>query len=250
MYFFLIYLNTNELPYLMAKITREKFKTYGNVFDEFTLRNLFKLNSQGYFEDFLTPVALGKESNVFSAIRKDGKKVIVKIYRLENCDFNKMYDYIKADNRYTNISRSRRNIIFAWTQREFRNLHKARELGVNVPVPLHFYHNILIEEFIGNENPAPKLKDYFPEDIDNFFKLLMNEMKKLHKGGLVHGDLSSFNILNHKEKPCLIDFSQSTEKKSPNYDELLKRDIKNIAAFFNKHKYKVTEEEIFDLINK
>ncbi|MFT4304627.1 MAG: serine protein kinase RIO, partial [Candidatus Woesearchaeota archaeon] len=80
----------------MAKITREKFKTYGNVFDEFTLRNLFKLNSQGYFEDFLTPIALGKESNVFSAIRKDGKKVIVKIYRLENCDFNKMYDYIKA----------------------------------------------------------------------------------------------------------------------------------------------------------
>ena len=234
----------------MAKITREKFKTYGNVFDEFTLRNLFKLSSQGYFEDILSPIALGKESNVFSAIRKDGKKVIVKIYRLENCDFNNMYYYIKADNRYTNISKSRRNVIFAWTQREFRNLHKARDLGVNVPTPLHFMHNILIEEFIGDNNAAPKLKDAIPSDIKDFFDKLINEMRKLHKGGLVHGDLSSFNILNFKEKPCLIDFSQATETKSQNYEELLKRDIKNIHSFFKKYKLVVNEDEIYEMIVK
>jgi RIO kinase 1 len=234
----------------MSKITREKFKTYGNVFDEFTLRNLFKLSSQGYFEDILTPIALGKESNVFSAIRKDGKKVIVKIYRLENCDFNKMYQYIKSDNRYSNISRSRRNVIFAWTQREFRNLHKARDLGVNVPIPLHFMHNILIEEFIGDDNPAPRLKDLYPKNINDFFKKLMIEMKKMHKGGLVHGDLSSFNILNWRDKPIIIDFSQSTEKNSSNYEELLKRDIVNVCSFFKKVKFNVTEDEIYDILNK
>jgi RIO kinase 1 len=234
----------------MSKITREKFKTYGNVFDEFTLRNLFKLSSQGYFEDLLSPIALGKESNVFSAIRKDGKKVIVKIYRLENCDFNKMYQYIKADNRYSNISRSRRNVVFAWTQREFRNLHKARDLGVNVPVPLHFMYNILIEEFIGDNDAAPRLKDSIPKNPKDFFKRLMNEMKKMHKGDFVHGDLSSFNILNWREKPVIIDFSQATEKKSSNFDELFKRDVSNIYSFFKKIKYNVTEEEIYNILTK
>jgi RIO kinase 1 len=234
----------------MAKITREKFKTYGNVFDEFTLRNLFKLQSQGYFEDLLSPIALGKESNVFSARRKDGKKVIIKIYRLENCDFNKMYEYIKADNRYPNISRSRRNVIFAWTQREFRNIHKARDLGVNVPMPLHFMHNILIEEFIGDDEPAKRLKDAVPLNPKDFFKKVISEMKKLHKGGLVHGDLSSFNILNWREIPYIIDFSQSTEIKSSNYEELLLRDVKNIHGFFKKIKFETTEEEIYSLITK
>ena len=185
----------------MGKKSPEKFKTYGNVFDAFTLRNLSKLQSQGYFEDLISPIALGKEANVFSAIRKDGKKVIVKIYRLENCDFNKMYEYIRADDRYQNISSSKRNIIFAWTQREYRNIHKAREAGLNVPTPLHFFHNILIEEFIGDEEPAPKLKDSNIEDIEKMFNNVLLNMKKLYKAGLVHGDLSAFNILNWKQKP-------------------------------------------------
>ena len=77
----------------MAKITKEKFKTYGNVFDQFTMRNIFKLASQGHFEDIMSPISIGKEANIFSAIKKDKTKVILKIYRLENCDFNIMYSY-------------------------------------------------------------------------------------------------------------------------------------------------------------
>ena len=81
----------------MGKITREKFKTYGNVFDEFTNRNLFKLATQGHFEELESTVSIGKEANIFTARTKDGELKIVKIYRLENCDFNKMYDYIKYE---------------------------------------------------------------------------------------------------------------------------------------------------------
>lgn len=218
----------------------EKFKTYEGVFDNFTNRNLFRLASQGYFEELQSPIALGKEANVFSAVRKDGKKVIVKIYRLETCDFNRMYDYIRSDERYQNIRRKKRSVVFAWTQREFRNLHKARDAGVTVPTPYHFSNNILIEEFIGDKQPAPPLKDcgrmYFDEIVEN--------MKKLYKGGLVHGDLSQFNVLV-KDKPYLIDFSQATSVKSFNSRELLERDVRNIAKYFSKG-----EDEIWKMLGK
>jgi serine/threonine-protein kinase RIO1 len=76
----------------MAKISKEKWKVWGNVFDEFTFRTLFKLASQGHFEELKSPVSIGKESNIFSA-KKSKENIIIKIYRLETCDFNKMYDY-------------------------------------------------------------------------------------------------------------------------------------------------------------
>ncbi|PIN69194.1 serine protein kinase RIO, partial [Candidatus Woesearchaeota archaeon CG11_big_fil_rev_8_21_14_0_20_43_8] len=78
----------------MAK-AKEKFKTYGDVFDNFTNRVLFKLMSQEHFEeDTLSPISIGKEANVFSAKTKDGEFVVVKIYRLETCDFTRMFEYI------------------------------------------------------------------------------------------------------------------------------------------------------------
>ena len=98
----------------MGKITREKFKTYGNVFDNFTLRNLFSLETKGYFDTLKSPVSTGKEANIFSAVTKDGNLVIIKIYRLENCEFKKMYDYIKQDSRYPSIKPNVRQVIFAW----------------------------------------------------------------------------------------------------------------------------------------
>lgn len=236
----------------MAKITREKFKTFGDVFDNFTRNNLFKLQNQGYFEiDTMSPVNIGKESNVFSAKSKEGKKVIIKIYRLETCDFNRMYDYIKFDTRYAKMSRKRRDIIFSWTQREFRNLMVAREANCSVPLAIARMHNILILEFIGRDSPAPKLKDYAPEDekeLRDFLEEVIDNMRKLHKKGLVHGDLSAFNILNFENKPVLIDFSQSTTIKSQNAEELLQRDCRNIANFFVKRNLDVSAEEIIKRI--
>lgn len=216
----------------MAKRMQEKFKTYGNVFDEFTVRNLFKLSSQGFIEGLDSPLQIGKEANVFTAKNLDDELRIIKIYRLETVDFKGMYDYIRKDPRYINIRRSRRHIIFAWTQREFRNLLKAREGGVKVPTPYTFKDNIIVMEMIGP--PAPQLKDATPKNPERFLSLIIEEMRKLWKAELVHGDLSQFNILNWKETPFLIDFSQSTTIKSPASTELLKRDVKNIRGFFNK----------------
>ncbi|MBI2668612.1 serine protein kinase RIO [Candidatus Woesearchaeota archaeon] len=222
---------------MTTRTSQERFKTAEGVFDEFTHRNLFELQSRNIFDELLSPIKVGKESNVFLA-SKGNKKVIVKIYRVQNCDFKRMYEYIGKDPRYEYLLQRRREIVFAWCQREYKNLRKAQEAGINVPHPLGWKSHILIETLIGDDVPAAQLKDALPKNPKEFFDLIVDQMKKLYQAGLIHGDLSAFNILNWNEKPYLIDFSQATVVKTPNSDELLERDIKNILHFFAKLKIK------------
>ncbi|MBN1544368.1 serine protein kinase RIO [Candidatus Woesearchaeota archaeon] len=228
----------------MAKITREKFKTWGNVFDQFTIRQLFEMSSKGHFLELKSPVSIGKEANIFTADTEEGKRIIVKIYRLETCDFNRMYDYIKYDARYLNLNAKKREIIFTWAQREYRNLMKAREAGVRVPLPIQCKNHILLMEQIGDNEPAPKLKDAHPEEPERFMNTVIDYMKRMWKTGLVHGDLSEFNILNLDEKPVFIDMSQGTVTKSINAVELLERDIKNMCRFSKKIGLKLDEADV------
>ena len=222
---------------------REKFKTMHDVFDEFTNRTIFKLITEGHFKGLESPINIGKESNVFSALTEDGNRVIVKIYRLETCDFNIMYNYIKDDPRYTNLKRKKRKIIFAWVQREYRNLMKAREAQVSVPTPLIFSNNVLVLERIGkNSIIAPMLKDSIPKNKKQFFDKIIGNIKKLYDAELVHADLSAFNILNCDEIPVFIDMSQATLLRHPRAEEYLERDVKNICNFFNKIGLKVDIE--------
>ena len=218
----------------MAKITREKFKTYEGVFDEFTNRTLFKLISQGHFEGIIGPISIGKEANVFSAQTSEGK-VAIKIYRLENCDFNRMYEYIRYDPEFMSIKKQRRKVVFAWAQREFHNLIKARKMGIRVPKPINVLNNVLVMEFIGEDTSALKLKDHIPDDLSNFYKKTIKYMKIIHKHNLVHSDLSAYNILNLNNEPVFIDLSQLMPLNIPGAKEHEDRDIKNIANFFKKY---------------
>lgn len=214
---------------------KEDFKTWGDVFDQFTQRTVYKLITQGHFEGLESPISIGKESNVFSALKKDGTRVIVKIYRLETADFNRMRDYIKDDPRYISLKAGKRNTIFAWVQREYRNLLKAREANLSVPTPITFSNNVLVLEFIGDDGEiAPKLKDAHPKNPKEFFDKIIANMRKLHQSGFVHSDLSAFNILNYNEKPVFIDFSQCITLNSSRANEYLNRDIRNICNFFRK----------------
>lgn len=218
----------------MAKISRERFKVYGNVFDNFTVRTIIKLSSKLDFDAYtLTPLFIGKESNVFLCLRGE-ETIVLKIYRLETCDFNRLYDYIKYDPRYSSLKKQRRKIIFAWAQREYRNLLKAREAGVRVPTPYAFENNVLAMEMIGDEYPAQKIKDQLPKDLRAFFDDTIRQVKRLVKAGLVHADLSQYNILNYHDSPVFIDFSQATPTDTVTAPELLLRDIRNLCTFFEK----------------
>jgi len=230
-------------------MTKNKFKVMHNVFDNFTNRTLFKLISEGHFKGLESPISVGKESNIFSALTKNNKRVIVKIYRLETCDFNRMYDYIKADPRFSKLRRKKRKIIFAWVQREYKNLLKASKAKVDVPKTITFSNNVLVLEFIGEgNNIAPKLKDKLPKNEKQFFDDIIKSIKRLYKAGIVHADLSAFNILNLEEKPVLIDFSQSTTLEHPEAMDFLERDVKIICNFFGKLGLKIDEEKIVQSI--
>lgn len=228
----------------------EKFKTEHGVFDAFTNRVIFKLISEGHFEGLKSPISIGKESNVFSAEAEDKKLVTVKIYRLETADFNRMYDYIKFDPRFGNILKRRRKVIFAWAKREYRNLLLAREAGVSSPMPLTARDNVLVEEFIGNDGPAPRLVNSPPKNPKKFFAELMANIRKLYNAGLTHGDLSQFNILNHGEKPVLIDFSHTTTDRSQQFNVLFERDVKVVCDYFNRLGLPIDKQKALNTITR
>ncbi len=229
---------------MARKKNKEEWKTFGNVFDQFTLRHLHYLENQGYFESVTHTLKVGKEANVFLGKIKD-EFIIIKIYRLENCNFNKMQSYIISDPRFPNLRPQKRDIIFAWVLREYRNILVSRQAGVRVPTPIFNRANILLEEFIGEDGiAAPQLKDVVfdtKEQVEECFDEIINQMEILYKKAkLVHADLSEFNILYFDNKPVFIDFSQSTSVNDYHAREYLERDLNNILRFFGK--YGVTKD--------
>ncbi len=233
------------------KKPREKFKTYNDVFDIFTLRNLNKIfETLQLREPKVIPISIGKEANVFK-LEEDEKVFALKIYRLETCDFNQMEFYLRNDNRIAIKTKKRREIIFYWAKREFLNLQKVKELNINAPLPFAQKNNILIMSFIGDEWSAPKLKDYAfenHEELNQIFTKTFEFILKLKNNNLVHGDLSEYNILIKDCEPYFIDFSHATPLNTSLGMELLKRDLKNIAKFFLKAG--ISKEEIDKKINQ
>ncbi len=232
---------------MVTRTSQERFRTEQGVFDTFTKRNLFEMQGRKLFDDIIGPLEVGKESNVFVA-KKGKKKLIIKIYRVQNADFKRMFTYIKQDPRYDFLKNKRREIIFAWTQREYKNLLRAQKGKVKVPKALSWKYNIILEEFIGGDEAAPPLKDCYPENPEKFLKEIIKQMSLLYQSGLVHGDLSAFNILNFNGNPVLIDFSQSTLVRTPNSSELLERDLRNVLQFFKKLGIKADFEETLEKI--
>lgn len=215
----------------MANYSREDWKTYKNVFDNFTENLLNKFQGQGHFDELLRPILIGKEANVFLA-KKGESYVVIKIYRLMNANFNKMHEYLVQDERYHMVKNNKRRIIFSWVQREYSNLLLAREV-IDCPTPHNFRDHILIMDLVGDDGePSIMLKDKPPKNPQQFYDACRDQLDKLKAAGLVHGDISGFNILNHHDKPVFIDFSQSTTTKNPRSFELFDRDVQNLNAFF------------------
>lgn len=231
-------------------MTQELFRTYKNVFDKSTIDNIWYLITHKKFEGLESPIKIGKESNVFSALTKQNRRVAVKIYRVSVCDFFKMSRYLSMDLRFRNVSR-RKQIVLTWARREFANLLRAYKAGVSVPRPIALRGNVLVMEFIGSqhpEKPAPYalLKD--SEITKNVFDKLIENIRKLYRAGLVHGDLSEFNILNREGEPIMIDLSHAVTILAPASHELLERDVSIICKFFNRKGIKCNDKDLMDYI--
>jgi RIO kinase 1 len=226
----------------------DQWKVQDNVFDEVTLLALYRLAHKKHLTTFGGPISTGKEGNVFYG-ELDGKPLAIKIYMIRTANFRAMTEYIDGDPRFSHIRRSRKEIIFAWTRKEFSNLKRARKAGVPVPEPYSFDRNILIMEFLGEgQAPFPQIREVEIPDPEATYREIIGFAETLFsRARLVHGDLSEYNIL-YGERPYVIDMGQAVTLDHPRALRFLVRDIANINRFFSDKCEVMGEQEIFQRI--
>ncbi len=214
----------------------------GGVFDNKTMLFLSKFFNKGIVEKLGFPIARGKEADLYiadagSKATKFGRFIVLKFFRIETSSFYKMDEYILGDPRFSKISRSKYGIIMTWCRKEFGNLEIAQLAKVSAPKPIMFNGSILALSFVGDPetgNPAPQLKDVELENPDAVLSLIIKNIAKLYTAGLVHSDMSEYNILIDKGKPVFIDFGQAVVTRHPKAMDFLRRDISNIVQYFAK----------------
>jgi RIO kinase 1 len=219
---------------LKTNKTGDERQTDGEVFDKKTLMTIYDLMKGGYIDTVQYPVSTGKEGNVFFATDEDGDPVALKIFRTSTSTFKRHAKYIEGDPRFKGLGGNKWKIIYAWANKEFKNLQRYADAGIPVPEPITFDKNCLLMEYIGDETrPAPQLKDVQLEDptdmYDEVLSFIMDGWKDAH---LVHGDLSEYNVLVWDGQPILIDCGQAMTIDFFNAKDLLVRDITNVNRFF------------------
>ncbi len=223
------------------------------VFDNRTLQVLYKLAKQGYLQSLNGVISTGKEANVFLGIDDDDKEVAVKIYRVVTLDFKKIKEYIAGDPRFKSHGNNTRQIITAWTQKEFKNLSRLHKLGLNVPEPYTANENVLVMEYLEHSDDdasaAPPLSKIRLDNAEETFEEIIDFMDVAYNNAqLVHGDLSRYNILYSHGHPYVIDVSQATLTSHPSSMQLLDRDIENIVYDGKKFNLNLTFDYIKDRI--
>ncbi|NPV61239.1 MAG: serine protein kinase RIO [Methanotrichaceae archaeon] len=236
---------------LRAKIKdSEDLKVQEAVFDNHTLMDLYSLASRGIIDALGGSISTGKEANIFRALSA-GRPVALKIYRISTSNFKAMQDYLHGDPRFGSIKGSKRSIVSAWTKKEFRNLKRAEEVGIRVPHPIAMRDNILVMELVTiDDDPAPPLKEVRlnREDAERVYEKLCQYISLLYnQAGLVHADLSEFNILYDGE-PIIIDMGQSVTLDHPMAQKFLGRDIDNVVRYFQKNYGIGSRDEIISAI--
>jgi len=191
-------------------------------------------------------VGKGKESDVFLAYTPAQVEVVAKIHRVGRPSFQrskKLRSYIGDRGHINWLYKSRLS-----AEREFEGLKIAAEIKLKIPIPIDINRHIIIMEFFEGTELINMINLKDPLKI---FNGIISEIRKLVvQGGIVHGDLSEYNIIiTPKEDFLLIDFPQYEKIVSQNSQELLLRDIYNISKYF-KRKFRIQSDPqaIYDVI--
>ena len=202
----------------------------------------------GVIQEVLRPLQAGKEAQIF-LVRSQGETRVAKVYKeATERSFKHRSDYTegrrvrnsrqqRAMNKNTRFGRQQNEA--AWRSAEVDCLYKAFEAGVRVPTPYEFVESVLIMELIGNGQgaPAPRLSDlsWSPKDAKALLEHLIQEVVRMLCAGVVHGDLSDFNILVDTEGPVIIDFPQAVDPAANRQAKrLLLRDVTNLTNFLGR----------------
>ncbi|MES3516761.1 MAG: serine/threonine-protein kinase Rio1 [Natronomonas sp.] len=224
----------------------EQFKVEASVFDDATYGAIYKLVQDGHIDAFGGPISTGKEANIYTALGDD-EEVAVKVYRINASDFRQMRDYLDGDPRFEGIGSDKKKVVVAWTKKEFANLKRAASGGVRVPEPIAVQRNVLVMEFLASDGErAKRLSEVHLENPETAYEVVAEYARRLHRVGLVHGDLSEYNIVVHDGELCLLDLGQAVTVHHPNAETFLRRDCHNVAAFFRRQGVEVTDDELYD----
>lgn len=211
--------------------------------------SLATLAEYGIIEDVLRPLMSGKEAQVYLVIAA-GQERVAKIYKeAENRSFKHRAEYTEGrkvrntrDQRAINkrSSHGRAQDEAAWRSTEVQMIYRLQSAGVRVPVPYNFIDGVLVMELItdADGHPAPRLGDLElgPEAAAAVYERLLREVVRMLCAGVVHGDLSDFNVLMAADGPVLIDFPQSVDAAhNQNARKLLLRDVNNLHDFLCRH---------------
>ncbi len=126
----------------------------------------------------------------------------------------------------------------AWQHAEVDALYRLAGAGVRVPTPFNFHEGVLLMELVADAegNPAPRLNDLklSPETARLYHDFLLRQVVLMLCAGVVHGDLSEYNILVDDQGPVIIDLPQAIDAAANNNARaLLERDVANLAAYFS-----------------
>ncbi|WP_247003147.1 serine/threonine-protein kinase Rio1 [Halosolutus gelatinilyticus] len=226
----------------------DQFKVEQSVFDDATFAALYKLVQDGYVEAFGGPLSTGKEANVYHALGDD-REVAVKVYRINASNFRQMRDYLEGDPRFEGLGGKKKDVVLAWVKKEFANLSRAKTAGVRVPEPIAAERNVLVMEYIGNEDGrAKRLGEVHIENPQTAYDVMREYMRRLYSAGLIHGDLSEYNVVFDDGQLVVIDLGQAVTVHHPNSRGFLERDCRNVANFFARQGLDADADELLEFV--
>ena len=211
-------------------------------------KRLQSLVDEGLIDEVVRQLMSGKEAAVY-VVRSGGQTLCAKVYKeATERSFRQAVDY--TENRRVRNSRQARAMAkgtrygrqateAAWQSAEVDALHRLAAAGVRVPRPHNFCDGVLLMDLVTDEhgNAAPRLNDvvFAPEDARRHHATLLQEVVRMLCAGVVHGDLSEFNILLGADGPVIIDLPQAVDAAGNNHaPRMLLRDVANLRAFFGR----------------
>ncbi len=207
--------------------------------------SLTSLLEEGLIDEVVRPLMSGKEAEVF-LVRAGGELRVAKVYKeAHNRTFKNRAEY--TEGRKVRNSRDERAIQkrsrhgraqdeAAWRSTEVDMIYRLRDAGVRVPIPHHFIDGVFMMEMVADAegDPAPRIAEvsFDAAQATRVFEHLLGEVVRMLCAGVVHGDLSDFNVLMSADGPVIIDFPQSVDAATnQNARKLLLRDVDNLKRF-------------------
>ena len=207
-----------------------------------TPKGLQPLIDDGVIDEVLRPLKSGKEASVY-VVRSGHEVLCAKVYKdMAQRSFQARVQYqegrkvrgsrhARAIGKATKFGRKEQET--AWKNTEVDALYRLAEAGVCVPRPHGYFHGVLLMALVTDEagHSAPRLGEVelTPEQAHAFHVELVRDVVRMLCLGLIHGDLSEYNVLVAEDGPVIIDFPQVVSAAGNNAARaMLLRDVHNL----------------------